>query len=313
MAGVLRELKTRPAESKGLGGSISAVRRFRYSDDAGLGVTVEQARGAAGVPALGSAHPSLAGAVASNLSFLDEGRTVEITVTYGDPERNQSRPPLDPLDPAFQSMSISYREDEVEFPVYSVVDVTMEDGENSSTVKKWWTQAATRRVIKTVHEYTYRLSFTFPPQFNPGQWMSTVGQSIQQQANKLHKFNGVYFLYKPGSIQQQTSATTDTPARWSIEHRWSYDPGLDVPRDPTGALLTSAAAPGVLNLRTYYTGALPSGGYIPTQTPTVKLLQPWTTVDVNADVRGPEFPPIPTFYLRFTPDDNGWQSLPGIA
>jgi hypothetical protein len=297
--------------------SNTATRLFRVYES-GVGVTEPAAIQVAADSGLvrGAAHPDKPLALYS-LQTQQNNAVVDITAQYVLQDLVFPPAPVNPLSPNFQSMTGTYRREQVDLPYFRVVK-DMVDGPNDTVTELmlWRGMSDGRAFSKRQHVWTYRLSGEFVQSLTVAQWLQQMAV-IDSQADKLHRFNGAYYRFEPGQLNQESVTTSADPARWRIEYNWVYDPGIRV-RDP-GLLSVGAEGPGGsnnnVNLRHFYR-QLPIGTsrYFPVEDPANRVvLGPFRTVETADHPDGAQFPPLTVFSDEFEKDDNGWQVLPGLG
>jgi hypothetical protein len=295
--------------------SSTAQRIFRVTDPE-FGVTENAARAAAVTFGLvnGAAFPDpTVSLLLKGIQTRPEGCTVVITAEYVLPELSFPQRPIDPTSPNFQSMNGTYRRESVELPSFEQFDTAVENGDMYTL---WRREAASRRFTKREHVYRYRLTGTFVESLTVSQWLQQL-IVIDNQADRLHKFNGIYYRFEPSHIGQETLANGVDPAQFRIEYNWVFDPGIRV-RD-ANLLSIGAEGPGGsggnTNLRHFYSQTpIGRGSYFPVEDPANRyILRPFRSVQTSPHPNGPEFPPLTVFSDEYEKDDTGWLSLPGIA
>lgn len=281
----------------------NASRTIRVYDDAGACVSISQAIAYINTSGLGFGT-QLPGynLFASSPVFQENTPVVDVQIEYVPSGQTVPNPPLNPLDPAFQSMDTTFRTERVQIPTFDVRTVRSRDPDGQAIEEKLvWAPAEPELppFDKDVFVFIYRLNGTFTDQQAPPGWL-TLSAFLQSQANRLHKFNGVYYRFRPRTISQESSTDGVNPARYRIEYEWEYDPGLEHAND----FISSAGDQPLLRgdgARFY--PVFDDTFYIPS----------WTNLAWGGHPDGPENAPIIVFRDAYIKDDNGWQTLPGIA
>jgi len=268
------------------------------------------------LPNRGDSHPSEPGQIVDALTARaapDGNSFVDVLYSndgrFGAPE--QSDPPI--IEGQF-SWSIRYQPISQPIPVLKRVKKTLPAFGNDPPVEKmvWTPHVVSVNEIRPLQVLTSNAAFsvsgipTSLPQF----------AAIAAQTNKLHQIQGGLYGFSPQNVDQRTqgSAEPGDDPRWQIRYSWEQDTGSFLL--PWGFVAASGiAAPTQGN---YGSGPLWVGDD-QIRVPFIEqggeeyVRPPFTFVQTVPDPDDIENLPAIRFPLTYTPDFNGWQTLPGVV
>lgn len=305
----------------------SATRSFVMFDDAGVGITIFLARvlvfqGLYPLPAFGSAYDTLRqDIVVTDIAYGQDNNQVSITVTYGEKATATfDRDPVDTLGDNFKSLTTNFRSTTIPIQSYQVNKMTVKGDDSTSLppVEKnvWQPSDLSFSKDKTMISFSFKVNGSFTENLSATDQLA-IASSIREQADKLHRFGDTYYLFRPQLVNQETGGNDEGIAKWRIEYNWLFDPGIEVPLDIlTFPALNPDGSVGSLQLRSFSPINNPDEGnglYFPIQDSGENVwLAPWTDVVIVPNILGPEWPPIPLFLPKYSKDDLGWLTLPGM-
>jgi hypothetical protein len=245
------------------------------------------------VPRVGDTHPRLAGLKADTVQSVQSGPHSTITVRYSTDGRNGT--PTRPVEllPDFSTMDTAFRRVKMTIPVGKRrrYDLPTETG-SVETRYAWVPEPVEFEEVRVQWTFKATVELSLP---------ASVGSQFQilsspaSQADKLHSFGGVDYLFTPRVLSNLG------PSRYRVEYLWELDQGT-----PATMLLGASPAPGwayqIGSTNTIYPVA--DGGEF--------LRLPYHAIETEGDPDDDDEFPAVRQVRRYARDPNGWQTLLGI-
>jgi len=260
------------------------------------GYTVDQAKGAAGIPQYLDPHPDFPDMLVRSIGTAPEGDGAIVTVNYSPSAyAGGSVPPVNQFAEGFIGVDSTFEDVTVDIPLFERVEHVFDEA--GAAISKQVFQRVPDVVPFQYSRVVYRIPLAITTINIAGSFGTAMGvaQLIGSQINKVHTIFGRKLLFKPEGLAQRGEG------EFKVTYRWIDDPGVI---NRIGEIPSPSAGP---NLRFF-----PDSTEIYPFFDSTNILPPFKGLRISGN-EDPEQPPSVTFFDKYQEEPLGWQTLPGLV